>query len=195
MMKSVLLKDVSSQRFYRGMRITRTVLPWRSLCWLVVLRNILLCRGEILTFFLKNVDLEDKIGHLFIVDIEFDAENATEKELMYNEILPPIIEKENILEANEPLVYQLLELFSKTTQNKPKSYRWRLPRRFEIFNKKMLLESYKNLLALYLWAIAFEKRIYIDESKVDTKHKKYSQKGPIQNRWTMLILDTIVEII
>ena len=46
----------------------------------------------------------------------------------------------------------------------------------------MLLESYKNLLALYLCAIAFEKRIYIDESKVDTKHKKYSQKGPIQNR-------------
>ena len=74
-------------------------------------------------FLLKNVDLENKIGHLFIVDIEFDAENATEKKLMYNEILPPIIEKENILEANKPLVYQLLELFSKTTQNKPKSCR------------------------------------------------------------------------
>ena len=28
-------------------------------------------------FLLENVDLEDKIGYLFIVDIEFDVENAT----------------------------------------------------------------------------------------------------------------------
>ena len=73
-------------------------------------------------FLLENVDLQDKIGHLFIVDIESDVENATEREFMYNKILPPIIEKEKILEANEMLVYHLLELFSKTAQNQPKSY-------------------------------------------------------------------------
>ena len=49
---------------------------------------------------LETVDLDDVIGHLFLVDIEFDEKRATEHEYMYNEILPPIIEKQ-ILGANE----------------------------------------------------------------------------------------------
>ena len=48
---------------------------------------------------LKTVDLDDKIGHLFVVDIEFDEKRATEQEYLYNEILPPITEKQKILEA------------------------------------------------------------------------------------------------
>ena len=36
---------------------------------------------------------------------------------MYNEILPPIIEKHKILEANKRSVCQLLDLFCKTTDN------------------------------------------------------------------------------
>ena len=40
---------------------------------------------------LKNVTLEDKIGHLFTVDIEFADIN--EKTLLFNEIYPPIFEK------------------------------------------------------------------------------------------------------
>ena len=42
---------------------------------------------------LKNLDLDDKIVHLFVVDIEFDYENTTSKQMMYNEIFPPIIDK------------------------------------------------------------------------------------------------------
>ena len=42
---------------------------------------------------------------------------------MYNEILTPVIEKQKILEANERSVYQLLELFDKVNNDKPKSYR------------------------------------------------------------------------
>ena len=45
-------------------------------------------------FLLEKVDFEDKIGHLYIVDIEFDIKNATERELTYNEIYPPITEKQ-----------------------------------------------------------------------------------------------------
>ena len=41
---------------------------------------------------LETVDLDDKIGHLFVVDIEFDNKRATEQEYTYNEVLPPIIE-------------------------------------------------------------------------------------------------------
>ena len=71
---------------------------------------------------LEKVSLEDKIGHLFVVDIEFDFENASPRQMMYNEIFPPIIEKKKIMEANERSLFQLLELFSKTDQNKPRSY-------------------------------------------------------------------------
>ena len=34
---------------------------------------------------IESVDLTDKIGHLFVVDI-FYAKNANEKQLLYNEI-------------------------------------------------------------------------------------------------------------
>ena len=71
---------------------------------------------------LEKVSLEDKIGHLFVVDIEFDFENASHRQLIYNEIFPPIIEKKKIMEANERSLFQLLELFSKNEQNKPRSY-------------------------------------------------------------------------
>ena len=71
---------------------------------------------------LEKVSLDDSIGHLFIVDIEFDEQNATKKQYMYNEILPPIIEKQKTLEANERSLFQLLELFDQR-EGKPKSYR------------------------------------------------------------------------
>ena len=54
---------------------------------------------------LETVDLDDEIWHLVVVDIKFDEKRATEHEYMYNEILPPIIEKQKILEANERSVY------------------------------------------------------------------------------------------
>ena len=69
----------------------------------------------------ESVDLADKIGHFFVVDIFFDAKNANEKQLLYNEVFPPVIEKQKILEVYERSVYQLLELFDKTKE-KPKSY-------------------------------------------------------------------------
>ena len=71
---------------------------------------------------IEKVSLEDKIGHLFVVGIEFDFNNASHRQLTYNEIFPPIIEKKKIMEANERSLFQLLELFSKTEQNKPRSY-------------------------------------------------------------------------
>ena len=42
---------------------------------------------------LEKVNFEYKIGHLFVVDNVFDSKNATDKELAYNEIYTPIIEK------------------------------------------------------------------------------------------------------
>ena len=70
---------------------------------------------------LETVDLDDEIGHLFVVEIESDEKRATEHEHMYNEVLPPMVEEQKILEANESLVYQLLELI--TSDGMSKTYR------------------------------------------------------------------------
>ena len=71
---------------------------------------------------METVGFEDSIGHLFVVDIEFDVANATARQLMYNEIFPPIIEKNKILDPNERSLFQLLEMFLKDGA-KPRSYR------------------------------------------------------------------------
>ena len=44
--------------------------------------------------------VSDKIRYLFI-DIEFESENADNKQLMYNEIHPPGFDKQKKLNANE----------------------------------------------------------------------------------------------
>ena len=62
-------------------------------------------------FLTKTVDFRDTIGHLYIVDIEFDYENATEKMMTYNEIYPPIIEKNKIIDPCERSVFQLLKQY------------------------------------------------------------------------------------
>ena len=45
---------------------------------------------------LERVSHEDNIGHLFIVDIKFH--NLNEKTLLFNEIYPPIFEKNKRME-------------------------------------------------------------------------------------------------
>ena len=74
-------------------------------------------------FLLESVSFEDTIGHLYIVDIEFDFKNATEREFAYNEIYPSIIGKQKIIDPCERSVLQLLEQFVRGEKNAPKAYR------------------------------------------------------------------------
>ena len=62
-------------------------------------------------FLLETVSFEDNIGHLYIVDIEFDYKNATEKEFAYNEIYAPIIEKQKLIDPCKRSVLEMLEQF------------------------------------------------------------------------------------
>ena len=98
---------------------------------------------------LETVDLDDEIGHLFVANIEPDEKRATEREYTYNEILTPIIEKQKVLEPNERSVYQLLELFDKTNDDKPKSYHCTEKSHATMFLKKFIplyLEDLKFLI-------------------------------------------------
>ena len=40
---------------------------------------------------------EDKLGHLFVVDIQFHQKNASKKQLFFNKIYSPIFEKKKFL--------------------------------------------------------------------------------------------------
>ena len=58
---------------------------------------------------------------MYIVDIEFDVKSATKREFAYNEIYPPIIEKQRTIDPCERSVFQLLEQFVNGYRG-PKSY-------------------------------------------------------------------------
>ena len=50
---------------------------------------------------LESVSLQDLTDYLYIVDIKFDKENATEKQIAYNEIYLLIVEKQKTIDACE----------------------------------------------------------------------------------------------
>ena len=47
-----------------------------------------------LNYLIRKFDIDLPISHIYVVDIEFDHKNATQIQIAYNEIHPPIIEKQ-----------------------------------------------------------------------------------------------------
>ena len=101
---------------------------------------------EKLNFLIETVSLDDLIGHLHVVDIKFDKENATERQIVYNEIYCPIVEKQKTIDACERSVYQLLDNYSKS-ENGPCSYR--------VTAKAHLTMLPKKCIPLYLEDLVF----------------------------------------
>ena len=84
---------------------------------------------------LESVSFDDTIDHLYIVDIEFDFKNATDREYAYNEIYPPIIEKQRIIDPCERPAFQLIEQFIMGENNLPKAYRSTAKAHANLFKK------------------------------------------------------------
>ena len=84
---------------------------------------------------LKRVSFDDQVGHLYVVDIEFDHTQATKRQIVYNEIYPPIIEKQKVIDPCERSVYQLLEQISTTLKRNPETYRATKKAHETMFNK------------------------------------------------------------
>ena len=87
----------------------------------------LVASKQILIFRLKNLiqvlDIDSTIGHLYVVNIKFDHKNATQNQIIYNEIYPPIVEKQKIIDPCERSIYQLLEQHSTTEKGELRSYK------------------------------------------------------------------------
>ena len=104
---------------------------------------------------LESVNLEDKIGHLYIVDIKFDYINATKKQITYNEIYPPIIEKQKTIDPCEKSVYQLLDNY-KEGKRGPSSYRVTAKAHSTLIPKKCIplyLEDLAFIIKRYGWVV------------------------------------------
>ena len=145
---------------------------------------------------IEKVSLDNAIGHLFVVDIEFDEKNATEKQYMYNEIFPPIIEKQKILDANERSLFQLLELFDKTN-DKPKSYRCTAKSHATMFPKKYIplyLEDLRFLIKRTGWVVTklyshftFEQDAFKKEFVLMNQRFRQNAKNDIEKNFYKLM--------
>ena len=105
---------------------------------------------------LETVDLDDPIGHLFIVDIHFDHRRASLKQILYNEMFPPVIENHKIIDPSEKLVYQLFEQYSETDKGIPRSYRPAQKSHTTLFAKKfqpLYLEHLRFLIFRASWTV------------------------------------------
>ena len=139
-----------------------------------------------LNLMLETIDLDDPLGHLFVVDIFYNYENASPKQKLYNEIFPPIIEKQKIIDANERSVYQLIKSYSEMDKGVPRSYRLTPKARATLFSKKfqpLYLEHLKILIGRAGWKVtkiyahySFEqerlKKLYLDEPTFEVNSKK-----------------------
>ena len=86
----------------------------------------------------EKVSLDDPIGHIFVVDVEFDYKNATKTQIMYNEIMPPFIEKDTKIPAEKKSVDQLLELYSEDKNGNPNKYNISAKAHANLFPKRYI---------------------------------------------------------
>ena len=87
---------------------------------------------------------KDKVGHLFVVDTEFDHENADKKQLFFNEIYTPTFEKK-VLFANERFVFQLLGAMRLNNKGTINSYKT-TGKTYATMDKKFAIPLYTEYL-------------------------------------------------
>ena len=66
---------------------------------------------ETFNILLESVTFDDKIGHFYIVDIQFDFKMQLKENLLTMRFIPPIMEKQKIIDPCERSLFQLLEQF------------------------------------------------------------------------------------
>ena len=135
---------------------------------------------------MERVSLDDPIGHLFIVDIEFDHEKASPKQLMYNEVFPPVVEKKKVLEPNERSIFQLFELYSETLNNNPKSYKLSAQSQATLLPKKYLplyIEELTFLICRGGWKVTkLYRHYYFEQQRFKRDFILMNQKARQESR-------------
>ena len=129
---------------------------------------------------LESESLEDKIGHLYIVDIKFDYENATKEQIVYNEIYPPIVEKQKTIDPCEKSVYQLLDNYRESERG-PLSYKVTAKAHSTMLPKKYIplyLEDLAFVIKRYGWVVTkFHAHLTLDQAPFKKNFILMNQKS------------------
>ena len=98
---------------------------------------------------LQNGSLDDQIGHLYAVDIELDHTNATEKQLVYDEIYPPILKNKKLLIHGK---IQYISCSNNTLQQKQEinGHIEQLKKLMQCYSKKISISLFRITLFLPL---------------------------------------------
>ena len=129
----------------------------------------------------EKVSLDDPIGHIFVVDVEFDYKNATKTQIMYNEIMPPFIEKDTKIPAEKKSVYQLLELYSEDKNGNPNKYKISAKAHANLFPKRYIplyLEEIKFAVLRCGWKVTkLYQHFYFDPERCKRNFILMNQKA------------------
>ena len=129
----------------------------------------------------EKVNLDDRIGHIFVVDIEFNYKEATKTQVLYNEIMPPFIEKNTKIPAEKKSVYQLLELYSEDKNGKPNKYKISVKVHANLFPKKCIplyLEEIKFAVLRCGWKVTkLYQHFYFDQERCKKNFILMNQKA------------------
>ena len=129
----------------------------------------------------EKLNLDDPIGHIFVVDIEFNYKEATKVQIMYNEIMSPFIEKNTIISAEKRSVYQLLELYSEDKNGSPNKYKTSTKAHVNLFPKKCIplyLEEIKFGVLRCGWKVTkLYRHFYFDQERCKKKFILMNQKA------------------
>ena len=74
-------------------------------------------------FILQNPSVDDKIDHIFVVDIIFDEKNADEKTTLFDEIYTPIFEKTILIKPYERSVLQIQSILAENHKGTLKTFK------------------------------------------------------------------------
>ena len=107
--------------------------------------------------------------------------HATDCQIIYNEILPPFIEKNTKIETNERSVYQLLELYSEDSRGNPKNYKVSAKADSNLLAKKFVplyLEEIKFVVLRCGWKVTkLYKHYYFDQERFKRNFILMNQKA------------------
>ena len=125
--------------------------------------------------------LDDPIGHIFVVDIEFNYKETTKTQIMYNEIMPPFIEKNTKIPPEKKSVYQLLELYSEDKNGNPNKYKISAKAHANLFPKKCIplyLEEIKFAVLRCGWKVTkLYQHFYFDQERCKKNFILMNQKA------------------
>ena len=129
----------------------------------------------------EKATLDDPIGHIFVVDIEFNYKEATKTQIMYNEIMASFIEKNTKIPPEKKSVYQLLELYSEDKNGNPNKYKISAKAHANLFPKKCIplyLEEIKFAVLRCGWKVAkLYQHFYFDQDRCKKNFILMNQKA------------------